>query len=89
MDDIQELLKDTIAGVQLYLVWRLSWTISWYDYKNKDRIIAGTGTAAKTPAHQFGKSGMMPLKPIYGCFPMRFTTMSAGRPDRKYHIATG
>ena len=50
MDDIQELFKDTIAefmenGLEAELDDQLGY--NRYDYKNKERITAGTGTAAK------------------------------------------
>ena len=50
MDDIQELVKDTIAefmenGLEAELDDQLGY--NRYDYKNKERITAGTGTAAK------------------------------------------
>ena len=50
MDDIQELFNDTIAefmenGLEAELDDQLGY--NRYDYKNKERITAGTGTAAK------------------------------------------
>ena len=50
MDDIQELFKDTIAefmenGLEAELDDQLGY--NRYDYKNKEWITAGTGTAAK------------------------------------------
>ena len=50
MEDIQELFKDTIAefmenGLEAELDDQLGY--NRYDYKNKERITAGTGTAAK------------------------------------------
>ena len=50
MDDIQELFKDTIAGfMENGLEAELDDQLGYnrYDYKNKERITAGTGTAAK------------------------------------------